>query len=173
MKAMDAEDWIERLGLVPLEIEGGYFREIYRSDERIAETALPGRYETRGDRAFGTVIYYLLTADTVSTLHRLRSDEIYHFLAGDPVRMLQLRHDDLERSARLLRLSNRGEPEDRPQVVVPRGVWQGSRLEPGGSYALMGVTVTPGFEYEDFELGDRDRLTAAFPDHAEEIRLLT
>ena len=173
MSEMEAEDWIEQLGLVPLEIEGGHFREIYRSEERIPEAALPGRYASRGDRAFGTVIYYLLTAGTVSSLHRLQSDEIYHFLAGDPVRMLQLRDEEADRSSRILRIANSGEPGTRPQVVVPRGTWQGSRLEPGGRYALMGVTVTPGFEYDDFELGHGDALVTAFPDRAEEIRRLT
>lgn len=173
MMKMTAEDWILRLGLVPLEIEGGYFRETYRSDERIPATALPARYDGQGERVFGTAIYYLLTQDTLSTMHRLKSDEVYHFLAGDPIRMLLLDEEGGIRTGRVVRLSNRGEADTRPQVSVPRGTWQGSRLEPGGSYALMGVTVAPGFEYADFELATREDLLGLYPDHAEEIRNLT
>jgi len=171
MESMDAERWIRTLGLVPLALEGGYYRETYRSDESIAASSLPDRYLGRGGRAFGTAIYYLLTAETVSAMHRLRSDEVYHFLAGDPVRMLQLREEG-PRSARVVRMANSGEEGTQPQVVVPRGTWQGSRLEPGGRYALMGVTVAPGFEYDDFELGESESLARLFPEHAGEIRRL-
>ena len=85
---MDVAEIIERLGLKPLEPEGGFFRETYRSEEVIGREGLPPRYGTA--RSHCTAIYYLLTPETFSALHRVKSDEIFHFYAGDPVRMLQL-----------------------------------------------------------------------------------
>src|SRR3972149_1810437 len=83
-----AEEVKALLRLTPHPAEGGYFTETYRSEERVAEGALPARYA--GARAFGTAIYYLLTPDTVSAMHRLASDEVFHFYLGDPVEMLHL-----------------------------------------------------------------------------------
>ncbi|MHC4717267.1 MAG: cupin domain-containing protein, partial [Planctomycetota bacterium] len=80
---MTADEIIARLGLAPLEIEGGFFRETYRCDEGVGAPAMPARYG--GPRCFGTAIYYLITRETHSRLHRLASDEIFHFLLGDPV----------------------------------------------------------------------------------------
>src|SRR5581483_11176343 len=100
--------------------------------------------------AAATAIYYLLTPDTVSAMHRLATDEIFHFYLGDPVEMLQLRPDGSHRVAILGPDLDAGQ---RPQIVVPRGVWQGARLVPGGRFALLGTTVAPGFDYADYETG--------------------
>ena len=89
--ATDAQSIIEHLNLKPLPFEGGYFRETYRSDETVAQTGLPSRYT--GEKHFGTAIYYLITPDSVSALHRIKSDEVFHFYLGDPVTMLQLHPD--------------------------------------------------------------------------------
>src|SRR5262249_12183467 len=148
--------------------EGGYFRETYRAPETIAGEALAQRYA--GPRSHGTAIYYLLTPTTFSALHRLASDEIFHFYGGDPVRMLQLFPDGSGKTILLGSEVTRGES---PQVVVPRGVWQGAILEPGGAYALLGCTVAPGFEYADYETGQRDELLRSYPEFAEWIRRLT
>ncbi len=161
-----AQRLIEALGLQPHPKEGGYFRETYRSADRL--TALPGRYPS--DRCAGTAIYYLLTPGTFSALHLLHSDEIFHFYAGDPVRMLQLHPDG--RGEELV-LGPDVLAGQRPQVVVPHGVWQGSILEPGGEYALLGCTVAPGFEYVDYVHGDRAELVARYPAFEKQIVRLT
>lgn len=165
---MDIETLIEMLGLEPHPAEGGYFRETYRAAENIEAAALPARYG--GTRSHSTAIYYLLTPDTVSALHRLASDEVFHFYLGDPVEMLQL-HPDGETSRHIIGQDVAGGMV--PQLLVPRGVWQGSRLLPGGSFALMGATVAPGFDFDDYEHGVRAPLTAAYPAEAERIALLT
>jgi uncharacterized protein len=163
---MTAEELIRRLNLEPHPKEGGWFRETYRSDE--SATGLASRYP--GSRSVGTCIYYLLTPTTVSALHRLRSDEIFHFYLGDPVRMLQLWPNGEVRTVTIGNDFTRGQS---PQVLAPRGVWQGSRLEPGGAFALLGCSVAPGFDYADYEHGDRRELTAAYPAAAAEIEKLT
>jgi len=165
---LTAEEIIALLGLEPHPREGGFFAETYRATERVAPGGLPERY---GDaRCFGTAIYYLLTPDTCSPLHRLASDEIFHFYLGDPVEMLCLAPDG---SGRTLLLGADVTAGQRPQVVVPRGVWQGARLVAGGAWALLGTTVAPGFEYQDYEDGDRAVLLAAYPGFAAIIRALT
>src|SRR5947208_6842957 len=127
-----AEELIRHLGLQPHPKEGGYFRETYRADEISPASALPPRYGS--DRQASTAIYYLLTPNTFSALHRLRSDEVFHFYLGGPVRMLQLLPDG---SGRTVVLGSDLLNAQQPQLVVPRGVWQGSLLE-AGDFALLG-----------------------------------
>src|SRR5205085_8618727 len=134
---------------------GGYFRETYRSADLLPASALPPHY--RAPRWASTAIYYLLTPDTCSALHRLGSDEVFHFYLGSPVRMLQLFPDG--QGKELIFGPDLLEGQS-VQVVVPRGVWQGSVLEPGGAFALLGCTVAPGFEYADYEGGNRAELMA-------------
>jgi predicted cupin superfamily sugar epimerase len=153
---------IAALELKPLPREGGYYRETYRSADSMPSAG--------GAKSAATAMYYVLTADTCSALHRLPADEIFHFYAGDPVRMLQLlpdgRGDILTLGANVL-------ADQRPQVVVPRGVWQGSLLEPGGQFAVMGTTMAPGFDFADYEAGDRAALMSQYPAFAELIERLT
>lgn len=148
--------------------EGGFFVETYRSDERIPKDSLPGRY--KGQRSLATAIYYLLTSETFSAMHRLQTDEIFHFYLGDPVEMLQLRPDGTGRAIILGPDILKGMS---PQVIVPRGIWQGARLSPGGTFSLMGTTVSPGFEFEDYEFGHRDELIESYPQFRELITALT
>jgi len=157
------------LGLVPHPCEGGCYLRTYESDEMLLPTAFAaGRYP--GPRHNGTAIYYLLEPGTFSEMHRLRSDEIFHFYAGDPVEMLQL---DEQGSGRVIFIGNRLADGERPQVLAPRDVWQGSRLAPGGRWALLGCTVSPGFEFEDYEAGSRADLCARWPEFEDLIRELT
>jgi predicted cupin superfamily sugar epimerase len=165
---LTAAQIIERLNLVPLTIEGGHFRETYRSKLSLPAGALPHDYG--GDRNVSTAIYYLLTRETFSAIHIIKGDEVFHFYAGDPVEMLQLWPDG---SAQIAIISNDLAAGNEPQLVVPAGVWQGCRLVSGGSWALMGCTVAPGFDYADFALGDRAELIASHPEHAEMIKALT
>lgn len=161
---------IELLGLVPLPVEGGLFRQTWCSDETVSGSALPARYGRA--KTFGTAIYYLLTADPdcFSALHRLPTEEVYHFYLGGPVEMLMLHPDG--RSERLV-LGHDLAGGQRVQHVVPRAVWQGSRLVDGGRFALLGTTMAPGYDERDYEGGQRDELLRRYPQEAERIRRLT
>jgi predicted cupin superfamily sugar epimerase len=132
------------------------------------ETIAASRYPS--PRRTGTAIFYLLEPGTFSEMHCLRSDEIFHFYAGDPVEMLQLHPDG---AGETILIGNDLLAGHRPQVVVERDIWQGSRLVAGGAWALLGCTVSPGFEYEDYESGHRESLCAGWPAHASLIAALT
>ncbi len=164
----EAEELIERLGLVPLGFEGGYHLETWRSADPLH--GLPGRYEGES-RSAGTAIFYLLTETCRSLMHRLRTDEIYHFYAGDPVELLLLSPDGSPQGACVLGGDILG--GQAVQRVVPAGTWQGSKLAAGGRYALMGTTMSPGFSLADFELGRRTELVGQFPKWRAHIEALT
>ena len=171
MKSVDlsAEEVKKLLGLKPHPREGGWYVRTYEAGEMVAAEAFAdGRYASA--RRTGTAIYYLLEPDTFSEMHRLKSDEVFHFYAGDAVEMLQLREGGRGAVVVIGNDLMRGE---RPQVVVERGVWQGSRLVAGGKWALLGCTVSPGFEFEDYEMGVREELSAGWPEFAREIAALT
>jgi predicted cupin superfamily sugar epimerase len=142
--------------------EGGHFRRTYIS---------PGTVELeRGIRPQGTAIYYLLEPGTFSEMHVLDSDEIFHFYLGDPAEMLQLWPDG--RTARVT-LGPDLQKGQQVQLVVPAGVWQGTRLIGDGKVALLGCTVTPGFDFADYRAGSYQELAAKWPAEAERIRELT
>ena len=159
---MTADEVIAHLKLQPHPVEGGFFRETYRSAETLPRA--------EAVRSVCTAIYYLLTPKTVSALHRLPGDEVFHFYAGDPVRMLQLWPDG---TTRTLVLGTDLKASQVPQLVVPGGVWQGSVLIDGGSWGLLGATMAPGFDYADYASGDRAELTAKYPAEAHMIERLT
>ncbi len=160
-----AEDVIALLGLKPLPREGGFYRETYRSADQIPNGVLPRFAQTK---SACTAIYYLLTAETFSALHRLPTDEVYHFYLGDPIEMLQLLPDG---TGRVVTLGNDLAAGQELQVVVPRGVWQGCTLKPGGAFGLLGTTVAPAFDFEDFDPGT-EALAAEYPAYAARIRAL-
>jgi hypothetical protein len=164
---MEAEEVAELLGLEP-HPEGGFYREAYRSRGRIAAESLPDSYA--GDRAFSTAIYFLLTPDTFSAMHRIPTDEIFHFYAGGPVELFRISADG-EADTTLLGADLAS--GQRPMCIVPGGIWQGSRLVDGGRWGLLGTTVAPGFEFVDLEMGTRADLLARFPQHAAAIVRLT
>jgi uncharacterized protein len=163
-----AEQIRNLLKLQPLPVEGGFFTETYRSKNLVPKDALPASYP--GDRFASTAIYYMLTPDTFSALHRLRGDEVYHFYLGDPVEMLELKPDGTGEAVLLGQDLAAGM---RLQHVVPGGVWQGSRLAPGGRFALMGTTMTPGFDPQDYDAGKRADLIAQYPQYSALIAWLT
>jgi predicted cupin superfamily sugar epimerase len=165
---MDADQIQALLHLQPLSVEGGFFTESYRSAETIPAEALPGRYG--GPRPHSTAIYFLLTPDTCSRLHRLRTDEVWHFYLGDPVELLQLAPAG---SGQVVLIGADLEAGQRPQVVVPRGTWMGARLQPGGRFALLGTTMAPGFDPADFEAGEREALLQSYPEFSSLIVALT
>jgi uncharacterized protein len=156
------------LKLQPLPVEGGHFVESYRSKYTLAEPSLPACHA--GERALSGAIYYMLTPDTFSAMHRLKGDEVYHFYLGDPVEMLMFKPDG---AAEAVLLGQNILAGMRVQHSVPGGTWQGSRLAPGGKYALMGTTMAPGFDSADYEPGKRDALSALYPNYAPLIAFLT
>lgn len=158
----------ELLNLQPLPVEGGYFVETYRSRFVLPQQSLASGY--RGERTLSTAIYYMLTPDTFSAMHRLKGDEVYHFYLGDPVEMLVLKPDG---TGETIKLGQDIASGMHLQHVVPACAWQGLRLAPGGQFALMGTTMSPGFDPADFDLGDRDELTNQYPDYMNLITMLT
>lgn len=148
--------------------EGGYFKEVYRSDEELASESLPARYNEA--KRFSTSIYYLITADTFSAMHRLKSDETLHYYSGDTALVFMIHPDG--RAEEIL-MGNNILHAERPQIVVPRQVWFGIKVVETGEYTLTGTTVAPGFEFSDFEMGKRESLIRQYPEHAEKIRLFT
>jgi uncharacterized protein len=161
------EEIMKALKMEPHPVEGGFFAETYRSVGNVPRQELPGY---PGARSLSTAIYYLLTPGTISAMHRVRGDEMFHFYLGDPVEMLQLHPDGSGDTVVLGQDILRGM---KLQHVVAGGVWQGSRLRDGGQFALLGTTMAPGFEYEDYETGHRAALVAQFPAFAEMIRART
>lgn len=159
---MTIEDIKALLHLHPHPKEGGFFAETYRSADTIPVVA--------GSRHLATAIFYLLTPHSFSEMHRLPGDEIFHFYLGDPVEMLQLYPDG---TSRIVVLGHDIAHDHKLQHVVGGGVWQGARLIRGGSYALLGTTMSPGFAYEDYESGTGLELASQYPLHAELIRQLS
>jgi uncharacterized protein len=162
---MTAEEIINLLGLQPHPREGGYFLETYRS-----KRFLPPLETHPNPRLESTAIYYLLTPDTYSRLHKLCGDEIFHHYAGDAVQMLQLFPDGTSQKIIIGKDLTRGQ---RPQMLAPAHVWQGSRLVEGGTWALLGCTVAPGFEYEDYLDETRTYFLERYPQETELIKALT
>ena len=167
---MNIEWLIEHFGLKELPVEGGIFYQTHLADEWIPAAALPDRYTE--DKPLGTAIVYLLTADanSFSAMHKLPTDEIYHFYLGDPVEMLNLFPDG--RSQRII-LGQDLQNGQRIQYTVPRDVWQGSHLLPGGEWALLGTTMALGFTDGDYQGATRQELIAAFPQWTDLITTLT
>jgi uncharacterized protein len=164
---VQAQTWIQRLGLQK-HLEGGWFRETYRSAETISAEALPERYG--GVRCFSTQIHYLLESGDFSAFHRIRSDEVWHFYAGSAIAIHVLGHAG--RYSKLLLGVNpdRGESF---QAVVPAGAWFAAEVEEAGSFAIAGCTVAPGFDFADFEIAKRSALCELYPDHEALIRRVT
>jgi predicted cupin superfamily sugar epimerase len=159
---MTAEEIKTLLKLEPHPVEGGWYRRTYTS---AVSVALLG-----GVRPYGTAIYYLLEESTFSEMHVLASDEIFHFYLGDAVEMLQLWPDG---GSKIVTLGTDLAAGQQVQHVVPAGVWQGTRLVGGGKVALLGCTVTPGFDFADYRNANAQELIAQWPQEAERIRART
>jgi predicted cupin superfamily sugar epimerase len=165
---MTAEQIIKFFKMEPLRKEGGFYIETYRAPEMLKKEVLPPGFPA--DRNLASTILYLLTSKTISLLHRLKSDEMFHFYFGDPVTMLQLYPDG---RSEMFTLGHDILAGQKVQVLVPRGVWQGAFVQPGGKFALMACSVSPAFDDNDFELGNRDMLLDQYPDLREYILKLT
>ena len=161
---------IRVLGLEVLPLEGGHFRQTYKADETVAVPAPDPEQPLLKPRSTAILLPAVCDPDSFSAIHRLPTDEIYHFYLGDPVELLLLRQDG---ESEVVTVGHDILNGQHIQFAVPAGVWQGSRLVPGGEFALMGTTMAPGFADTDYVPGDRDTLIERFPDRAELIRLLT
>lgn len=148
--------------------EGGWFRESHRSTGVIPRSVLPAAFA--GQRCYSTAVFFLLQKGERSLLHRLASEEVWHFYLGGPLRLVQL---DSEGGAETFLLGQDVAAGQKLQHVVPAGTWFGAFPEPGSDYAFVGATVAPGFDFADFELGRRDDLLKRFPRASKHIQDLT
>ena len=167
LKIKTAQFWVEKYNMQK-HPEGGYFVETYRSSEKISTSALPKRFG--GDRNFSTGIYFLLESHHISALHRIASDEMWHFYAGCPLNVCVI---DNQGDLTIIRLGNNPENGEVFQAVVPAGMWFGSKPAEPDSYSLVGCTVAPGFDFEDFEMKSSTELLTMFPQHREIVEILT
>jgi len=163
----NADFWIEQLQLTS-HVEGGAFRETYRSELKVAQKALPVFFQ--GSRNISTSIYFLLTRGQFSAFHRIASDEVWHFYYGDTLLIYEIGHSG---GLTIHRLGSRIDQGESFQAVVKAGSWFASIPAEGSEYALVGCTVSPGFDFTEFELADRDVLTKQYPAFAELIGQLT
>lgn len=145
--------------------EGGWYKETYKSNEYIPATALPDRFD--GSRAFSTAIYFLLEQGNFSAFHRIKSDECWHFYAGDPLLIYVIQQDG---TLEIISLGNNIANGQMFQYVVPANCWFASKPAPGSSWCFTGCTVAPGFDFADFELADAAALSALYPQHESIIR---
>jgi predicted cupin superfamily sugar epimerase len=143
---LSAQKLIEILNLSPLQGEGGFYRQTFKSDRIVG---INESESLNYKRSAGTAIYYLITPESFSNWHRLKHEEIFHFYYGESVEMTQILQNGEKKTFRLGSKLLEGEAF---QVVVPANTWQSTRLISPKGWALLGCTVCPGFEYEDFEL---------------------
>jgi predicted cupin superfamily sugar epimerase len=159
---------VDKLGLIPHPVEGGYFREVYRSAEGTLHASLPMRFN--GDRDFATSIYYVIPPGQISSLHLMFADETWHFYLGSPIKLVEI--------------SPTGEVTETimgpdiaagqvPQHTVMHGNWLGAWNLEESLYSLVGCTVAPGMELHDYQHGERDDLLKLFPQHKDLIMRLT
>jgi predicted cupin superfamily sugar epimerase len=160
--------YIEKLGMGK-HPEGGWYKEVYRASEEIKKAGLPNRFSS--SRSFSTVIYYLLEGKEFSSLHKIKSDEIWYYLDGSAALEITVidKNKDLEKKI----LGKDIEINEELIQVVEEGCWFGSKLKNSSGWSLVACSVAPGFDFEDFELGERSQLLELFPDYKEEIIGLT
>jgi predicted cupin superfamily sugar epimerase len=147
--------------------EGGWYKETYKSSEQISSHALPVRFG--GDRPYSTAIYFLLEQGNFSSFHRIKSDECWHFYTGGPLQIFEIAEDG---NLQVITLGNDVSKGHRFQYIVRASRWFASRPAPESEFCFVGCTVSPGFDFADFELADSAALSALYPPHASIIREL-
>ncbi|MGB1296418.1 MAG: cupin domain-containing protein [Flavobacteriales bacterium] len=161
------ETLVDRFGLFP-HPEGGFYKETYRSLGKISSDSLPQDIE--GERNYSTAIYFLLTSESFSAFHRIKQDEIWHFYDGAPLEVHMISPEGVYSMVEVGRDFENGQ---QPQFMVPAGYWFGSRVKQGGAFSFVGCTVSPGFDFKDFELAEFEKLSQVFPKHTSIIEQLT
>jgi predicted cupin superfamily sugar epimerase len=167
MTNLFVQEIIDFYNLLP-HTEGGYYKETYRSGETIEAYALPETFA--GKRNFSTAIYFLLEQGNFSAFHRIKSDECWHFYAGDTLNIYVLQ---LNGTLEIIKLGSNIKNGETFQAVVPAGCWFASAPAQGGSYCFVGCTVAPGFDFSDFELAKADELIREYLQHETLIKALT
>jgi predicted cupin superfamily sugar epimerase len=167
MNTKTATYWIEKLKLEP-HPEGGYYRQTYRAGLVLSQEALPPQFT--GPRAASTAIYFLLEGENFSAFHCLCSDELWHFYLGAQLAVHVI--DECGEYSEIL-LGSDPEAGEVLQAVVKAGCWFASQVKDGKSFALVGCTVAPGFDFDDFELAKREELSRLYPQHRKLIKTLT
>lgn len=157
---------VNQLNLTP-HPEGGFYKETYRSNHIIAKDALYDEFT--GDRNYCTAIYFLLTSDNFSAFHRIKQDELWHFYEGSPLSVHVINASGNYTKHKIGKLIDGLQP----QLLVPKGSWFASDIDDLESYALVGCTVSPGFDFDDFEMAERTNLIKAYPKHKTIIEHLT
>lgn len=157
MPNRDSNYWVKKLKLEP-HPEGGWFKEVYRSKETIDDSALPGRFT--GSRNYSTAIYYLLEEGDYSAFHRIQSDELWHFYDGDDLEIIEITPPGVL-TKHILGIGT--SLNALPQITIAAKSWFAAR--PLGQYTLTGCTVSPGFDFQDFEMASRQTLLSEFPQH--------
>ncbi|CCH56291.1 protein of unknown function DUF985 [Fibrisoma limi BUZ 3] len=165
---MNAAYWVNAFGMQP-HPEGGYYAETYRSSEMIPQAGLPDRFS--GSRSFSTAIYFLLENHHISALHRIQSDEVWHFYAGGPLDVFVIEPSTHELT--VIRLGNNPDKGEVFQAVVPAGCWFGSKPALETEYSLVGCTVAPGFDFADFDMAMQEDMLQQFPQHQAVIKMLS
>lgn len=165
-KMLTAKQFIEQYYLQP-HPEGGWYKETYRSSETIAAASLPGRFT--GNRNFSTAIYFLLEQGNFSAFHRIKSDECWHFYAGQTLHVYVL-HDDGKME--IIKLGNNIADGELFQYVVPANCWFASIPAAESNFCFVGCTVAPGFDFADFEMANSDELSKLYPQHESLIKQL-
>jgi predicted cupin superfamily sugar epimerase len=163
----DAAYWIQKLDLQP-HPEGGFYRQTYQADLFLSEEALPPNF--KGPRPASTAIYFLLAGENFSAFHRLQSDELWHFYLGGSLIIHVIEPNG---SYSRIHLGNDPEADEMLQAIVKGGCWFASEVKDGKSFALVGCTVAPGFDFEDFELAKGQELLQRYPEHREVIHRLS
>ena len=163
---INAQTLVEKYQLAP-HPEGGFFKETYRSAETIPASFLKARFPA--ERNYSTAIYFLLEAGNFSAFHRIKSDECWHFYAGNTL-LIHVIH--LDGSLQAIPLGNDMEKGEQFQAVVPAGCWFASEPAPGNEFSFVGCTVAPGFNFDDFELAKSRELAMQFPQHEAVINRL-
>jgi uncharacterized protein len=156
---MTAAYFIEKLQLQK-HPEGGYFRETYRSEENILQPHLPKRFH--GNRSFATAIYFLLNGNEFSAFHKILSDETWHFYAGSPVTVYMI---DEQGNFSQQTIGSNPEKGETFQFTIPANTWFAAEVNDKTGFCLAGCTVTPGFDFADFQLAEKAALLQQFPQH--------
>jgi predicted cupin superfamily sugar epimerase len=162
----NAPYWIDHLKLQQ-HPEGGFYKETYRSKGSVKQDCLPNEFS--GERNFSTSIYFLLRSSDRSCFHRIKSDELWHYHAGSSLTLFLLSEDGLSRFL----LGSNVEKNESLQIAIPANTWFGALVNEPESYVLSGCTVSPGFDFADFEIADRNQLLRQFPGHQAIIQTLT
>jgi predicted cupin superfamily sugar epimerase len=164
------KDWF---GLTPNPAEGGFFAATYNAPILIPNDTLPNFEPIENQRSICGAIYYFIDRKSFSAMHKVTGDMLYHFYCGDPVEMLLLYPPGHPNKYEVCIFSNDIAQGGKPMKVIPGGTWLGSRMVPGGHYALMGVTMAPGFDPADYKIGNRADLIKDYPEQQELITQLT